>query len=232
MEPTVIQKRNIVVLGKTGAGKSTVANKITGTNAFTVSSCFQSVTRHATHSEVKLLSNNIEYNFKVVDTVGLFDTKVSNSTIIKDVKTYFRDKVPEGVNIVLFVFKQGRYTKEEEETFKFLIDHFSGHISIISALIITGCEDLDPTGRQKLVEEFSTNDVTQKIARFCKKGIYPVGFPDTTNMKPRVKEVYEVDMQEDINLLRNLVMTCGEMRIGKELFQDDWWDAFHGCTVL
>ena len=36
------QRRNIVVLGKTGAGKSTVANQILGTNHFEVSTSTQS----------------------------------------------------------------------------------------------------------------------------------------------------------------------------------------------
>jgi len=226
---TVIQKRNIVVLGKTGSGKSTIANKVSGTTSFKVSSSIESVTRKASHTEVEVLSGHVKYNFKIVDTVGLFDTHVKNSSVMQDVKLYFRDKVPEGVNLVLFVFKNGRYSPEEKETFEYLIENFRDDISQISALIITGCEDLDDTGRKNLVEEFKTNAITAPVAKFMGKGIYPVGFPDTTNMKEKVRQVYEADMVGDIEKVRTLVIESGEMRLGKEIFDDGFWKR---CSIL
>eukprot|EP01115_Flamella_aegyptia_P013102 TRINITY_DN6814_c0_g1_i2.p1 TRINITY_DN6814_c0_g1~~TRINITY_DN6814_c0_g1_i2.p1 ORF type:complete len:241 (-),score=60.22 TRINITY_DN6814_c0_g1_i2:49-738(-) len=227
---TVIQKRNIV-LGKTGAGKSTLANKITGSDTFPVSSSIQSVTRKATHTEVKVNDSDrgIEYQFKVVDTVGLFDTRISNRTILNEVKTYFRDKVPEGVNLVIFVFKNGRFTREEQETFQFIIDNFKEEISDISLLVITGCDNEDEQGRANIIREFKTNSVTAPIAKFMGKGIITVGFPETKGMKESIKKILMEDMQKDVDVVREVVKKSGEMRLGKEMFYESFWEK---CTIL
>ena len=76
------QRRNIIVLGKTGAGKSTVANQILGTNHFEVSTSTQSVTRRVRNGEARLTVDGVDYNIKIIDTVGLFDTgSITKATV-------------------------------------------------------------------------------------------------------------------------------------------------------
>ena len=111
----LLQKRNVVVLGKSGASKSTVANNIIGQSAFKVGDSLASVMQKATHTEVFLTASATQYNLKMVDTVGLFDMKINNKAIVDRVRTYFQKKVPEGVNLVLFVFRKGRYTPKDKE---------------------------------------------------------------------------------------------------------------------
>jgi hypothetical protein len=35
-----------------------------------------------------------EYRFKLIDTVGLFDTKITNEKIINEIKVYLKSQVP------------------------------------------------------------------------------------------------------------------------------------------
>ena len=48
----VIKKRTVVVLGKTGAGKSSVANNLGGRSVFEVADTPQAVTRKANHLDI------------------------------------------------------------------------------------------------------------------------------------------------------------------------------------
>lgn len=232
MATTMVQRRNIVVLGKTGAGKSTVANKIAGHDNFKVKSSTESVTSKVSHTEVVLVDpkTNTQYNFKLIDTIGVFDTKKRNADIMKEIKKYFQEKVPEGVNLVLFIFRKGRYTGEEKQTFDYIIKNFRPQISDISALIITNCENEGKEGRQRIIDEFRL--MAEDTAEFMGKGIYTVGFPDTRNCLPALEEAYEKVIQDDAKDLRELVMKAGEMRLGKEMFEMGFWEKLTQCVLL
>lgn len=230
-DPTVLSKRrNVVVLGKCGAGKSTVANNIVGHDVFTVGSSLGSVTEKPSHTEVIATGKDgTQYNFKVIDTVGLFDMQKTNKATINSVKSYFKKRVPEGVNLVLFVFKHGRFTPEEKETFDYIIKNFRKEISGISALVVTSCEDLDEEGREKVKKEFSSNASTTDLASFMGKGIFTVGFPDLKNVKEKYREDYKADAEQDAEVLRELVYECSELRLSQEMFQESFWSK---CTIL
>ena len=78
----IVEERCVVLLGKSGAGKSTVANMLVGHNPlssydppFAVSTAvLQSVTRDISHITYEFKQDGILYRLKVIDTVGLFDT--------------------------------------------------------------------------------------------------------------------------------------------------------------
>ena len=240
-----IQRRNVVVLGKTGAGKSTVANKIVGKEVFTVAKeSVASVTKEPSSKEAKVTVDDIQYYIKAIDTVGLFDTgNTSHAAIFRQAKTFFRDKVPEGISLVLFVFKEGRFTKEENVTFQSLIDNFGKErISDISALIVTCCENMDSHARSAYVKELEEDPLTKPITSFMRKGIYTVGFPDVEKAGARLKPIYEDSAKEDAEVLRKLIQDCEDpMILSKELLSETFWDKLASfvadskkgsCTML
>lgn len=235
--PQPVQKRNVIVLGKTGTGKSTVANKIAGDNNFDIAKTLKSATSKVSHCEATTQDpkSNIRYDFKIIDTIGLFDTSIddkkNNDQIMKEIKEYLNDVIPEGITLVLFIFRQGRYTQEEQETFKFITENFRGDISEISALVITNCENEDDDARQDIIDDFKKT--AKQTATFMEKGIYAVGFPDITTMKPKLRAVFEDDIERDTEKLRELVKRAGEMRLGKKLFEQTFWERVkNGCTIL
>lgn len=227
-----IEKRNVVVVGKAGVGKSTVCNSILGYEKFEVSSGLDGVTKNVKHGEMEFTDSGVQYFFKVVDTVGLFDpasakhAEKSNKEAIQRIKTYARKTISEGVSIILFVFREGRYTREESDTFDSFFENFGDDVSDISALVMTGCEQYDEKARLKKVHDFRQNRRTARVARFMGKGIHLVGFPDTSKMKPVFKDAYQEGIETDKRRLIRLIMDSGEMRLSKELFEEKFWNKF------
>lgn len=236
---TVAEKRNVIVIGKCGAGKSTVANCITGTNRFAVSSGLDGNSKDtmAKHAEVELATNGCKYVIKVVDTVGLFKPGIAsharkaNKGGLRQVMQYIRDTSPEGVSVILFVFREGRFTREEDAAFKAIMDIFGNNISEMSALVITNCENLSEEERKVLVREFKTEDRTAQIARFMGKGIYPVGFPNITEMRAPLRDAYKEGIEADTKTLRQLIIESGEMRLPRELFDESSCSGIR-CSIL
>lgn len=233
---TTVCNRNVVVLGKTGGGKSTVANRIVetddGSEKFDVShAVLTSVTVGASAHSTLLETSDGNFNVQVVDTQGLFDTRnVCNSDIMRNIKRFAREKVSEGFNLILFVFKQGRWTDEEQNTFDYIIKHFEKEISAISALIITGCDHFTETKKKGIIDEFKQKQ--PRIAAFMQKGIYAVSFPDIDKLKSPFREASERDQKIDQEALRNLVYSCHEMKLTKAILQETFWEKVKNCTIL
>lgn len=229
-----VEKRNIVVVGKTGAGKSTVANNIfVSDKKFEVGKSTGSQTSEVLSIQVKHTdqTTKIQYDIKIIDTMGIFDTRITNYKVIEKIKKYFQENVSEGVSLVLFVFRKGRFTEEEKKALEFLMKNFHSEISDISALVITNCEVDNETARRTFIEDFKKN--VGPIASFMSKGIYTVGFPDTTDMKPRLRAIMEEDMEDDIKQLRELAMRASQMRLGKEMFEKSFWEKIKAhCIIL
>ena len=232
------EQRNVVVLGKTGGGKSTVANKIieteSGVPPFQISdrNVANSVTTETKASMAVLQTNDDRhYNVKVIDTVGFFDTNgKSNKEVMSTMKRYVREHVPIGLHLVLFIYKNGRWTKEEQDTFDFVTKNFREEISAISALVVTGCDGFDVTQRDEIVDDFK--QARPDIADFMQKGIFPVGFPDLNKLKASLREIYIEDIKADQETLRGLVYSCEELKLSKEILGESLWEKASRCTIL
>ncbi|CAG8610817.1 9581_t:CDS:1, partial [Ambispora leptoticha] len=110
--------RNIILIGRTGNGKSTLANVLTNSNEFMESAGSISETRRI---QIKEFEETIDtrgdqvIKYRVIDTVGLGDTGLTEKEVlykIAEASHYIR----EGLNQILFV-TNGRFTKEEVDTF-------------------------------------------------------------------------------------------------------------------
>ena len=194
--------RSVMVVGKTGAGKSTVSNAIVGENPlFKVSGSVSSCTDKCKHCDVEYTEGDTQYRLRVIDTVGLFDTgPQTNKETIEELKQYLLDNFSKGINLILFVLREGRFTFEERNTFKFLQQNFCEEISAISALVLTNCEMKDEATRSKIIQEFRSNEMTKPTAEFLKAGIYPVGFPsaeDLSKFPPALASYFEVSIHKD-----------------------------------
>ena len=243
----IVEKRCVVLLGKCGVGKSTIANQLVGYEPlsskkppFDVSErVLQSVTRKVTHKIMRFLKEDVEYEVTVIDTVGLFDTVIKRQdTIFDQIEEYLKDQFT-GVNVILFVFRHGRMTPEEKAVFSFIGSRLVKEISPISALAITGCENKTFEARNLIVEEFRNDRTTQGIAKQMTKGIFPVGFPDIKSMKPALQTAYQSQMVEDRDALLDLICQSESLHLTKKLFLDNVKPAIQhqassggsGCTL-
>ena len=222
MAGRIVRERCVLLLGKSGAGKSTVANHLVGHDPlspdeppFRVSKkVLASVTLEVQHETVEFMWENDLYRVTVVDTVGFFDTEINRQNLIFDKFVQYISENKLRIDLILFVWKKNRLTIEDRHMFTFLPGklrekHVAGlpkDISPISALAVTGCEDECSDSREELVQEFKVNHYTRQFANQMGMGIYPVGFPDLRLIKPALQQAYKEVILQDRDTLRELIV--------------------------
>ena len=212
--------RNIVILGKTGAGKATIANVIVDHRMFTISTSVEGITRSAKDSTASYESDDFTYNIKLIDTAGVKDTKFRRQHLLHEIISFLITK--DCIHLIIFVFKNSRFTKEDSEAFGYIADVFEPVIKDISLLVITCCEVLSKDARNGLVVNFETKQSTNKIADVMKnKGIEPVGFPILETVTAPLIPVYEQSVKEDSEKLRNIVKSCTNS-VSQDAFKEQY----------
>jgi len=75
-----MNKLNILLIGRSGRGKSTLANVVTNTNKFKESSGSASETKKIQSEEFTNEEDNT--NYLIIDTPGIGDTKMSDNEVL------------------------------------------------------------------------------------------------------------------------------------------------------
>ena len=231
---TDVQERCVVILGKTGTGKSTIANMLVGHDPmsqedppFKVSeNPFQSSTKKVNERTSEFRQGNTVYRMRVVDTTGLFDTITKNKgAAFRELEEYFKDHLIVGVNLILIACRKTVITQEEMEALSAITERFS-EVCNISAIVITCCEHENTVeSREEVCENFKNNGDTKEIARQMEKGIYTVGFPPVRLMEESHQEDLKKTMKDDTQQLIDLIVNCKELYLAKTLFEP--WS----CTI-
>ena len=107
---------NIVLVGKTGHGKSSIANILCGLkDKFVVSDDLSSVTSEIQFADFEYRGQPV----RVIDTPGFFDTSMPPEHIQKSLDQ-FGDVAREGITALLVVVKKERFTAENAAVCEFV----------------------------------------------------------------------------------------------------------------
>ncbi|CAL1530256.1 unnamed protein product [Lymnaea stagnalis] len=131
---------NLMLLGKTGAGKSSTGNTLLDRKCFTSSISFNS-SEDVAKKHCKAFK---KYTLCVVDTPGVHDTHKPTGEIVKNLHDAM-GLIPEGFNALIFVIKLGeRCTEELLETIKVIKALFGDtNFSDVCIVALTNGEDAE-----------------------------------------------------------------------------------------
>lgn len=131
--------RTIVIIGKTGNGKSTLANVIAGRyegDLFPESDAPKSETLGRPTKTVLIPYGGEELAVKIVDTIGYGDNRLSEEKVLVALAELAHE-CHDGIHQLLFVTR-GRFTKEEQDTIDKMINViFQPDVAQFSTLVRT-----------------------------------------------------------------------------------------------